>query len=261
MPIEAGDEFPDFPHGSDVGGNVERIGDQQQQYNALKHDRRKRGLDVGGESLPGNPADVRAHGLNRGHQREGQRHRPQHVEAELRARLGVGGDAAGVVVGHAGDEPRSDPRQRVFLQAAPKNLQRVHAPRWIDATIQAGMSVLGIWLEHGTLHLFWTQRTFPRCGCSVYLRKCPIRPANFGTDRPLQNRHEFLLAGYVEAARFSGGQLLVSFKTKRSYYRPQKSVAEIAGSGANSVKRDTRRPVQPPALIPVSRCVLPHHVI
>ena len=51
-----------------------------------------------------------AHGLNRGHQREGQRHRPQHVEAELSARLGVGGYPAGVVVGHAGDESRPHPR-------------------------------------------------------------------------------------------------------------------------------------------------------
>ena len=110
MPIDTGDEFPDFPHSSDVSGNIERIGDQQHQYNALKHDWRKRGLDVGGESLSRNSADVRAHGLNRGHQREGQRHRPQHVEAELSARLGVGGYSAGVIVGHAGNESRPDPR-------------------------------------------------------------------------------------------------------------------------------------------------------
>jgi hypothetical protein len=36
MAIEAGDELCDFPHGGEVGGNVEGIGDQQQQYDALK---------------------------------------------------------------------------------------------------------------------------------------------------------------------------------------------------------------------------------
>ena len=51
MAIDAGDEFRDFAHGGDVGGDIERIGDQQQQHDALKHDRRKCGLDVGGESL------------------------------------------------------------------------------------------------------------------------------------------------------------------------------------------------------------------
>ncbi len=136
MAIEAGDELRDFSHGGDVGGDVEGVGDQQQQHDALKHDRRERGLDVGGKSFPGDPADARAHGLDRGHQREGQRHRPQHVEAELSARLGVGGDAARIVVGHAGDEPRPDPRQRVLLQAAPKNPKGVHARRSIDAILK-----------------------------------------------------------------------------------------------------------------------------
>ena len=130
--IDAGDEFRDLAHGGDVGGDVERVGDQQQQHDALEHDRRERGLDVGGESLAGDPADARAHGLDRRHQREGQRHRPQHVEAELRARLGIGGDAAGIVVGHAGDESRPDPRQRMFFQANPKGFERRSCAAVID---------------------------------------------------------------------------------------------------------------------------------
>ena len=136
MAIEAGDELRDFPHGGDVGGDVEGIGDQQQQHDAVEHDRRERGLDVGGKSLAGDPADARAHGLDRGHQREGQRHRPQHVEAELRARLGVGGDAAWIVVGHAGDKPRPDPRQRVLLQATPKDPKGVHALQSVDVILR-----------------------------------------------------------------------------------------------------------------------------
>ena len=130
--IETCDELRYFPNRRDVRGDVEGIGDQQQDHDALKHDRRERGLDVGGESLPGDSADARAHRLNRSHQREGQRHRPKHVEAKLRASLGVRGYAAWVVVSHAGDKPRPDPRQGVLLQAAPKNPKGVHALRSID---------------------------------------------------------------------------------------------------------------------------------
>ena len=52
MAIDAGDQFRDFSHRGDVGGDVEGIGDQQQQHDALQHDRRERRLDVGGKSFP-----------------------------------------------------------------------------------------------------------------------------------------------------------------------------------------------------------------
>ena len=42
MAVDAADEFRDFPHGSNVCGNIERIGNQQQQDNELKHDRGER---------------------------------------------------------------------------------------------------------------------------------------------------------------------------------------------------------------------------
>lgn len=54
----------------------------------------------------------------------------------MRARLGVGGYAAWVVVSHAGDKPGPDPRQRVLFQAAPKNAKGVHALRSIDAILK-----------------------------------------------------------------------------------------------------------------------------
>ena len=38
-------------HGRDVGGDVQRIGDQQQQHDGLQHDGRKFDLDVGGQAL------------------------------------------------------------------------------------------------------------------------------------------------------------------------------------------------------------------
>ena len=114
MTIEPADELSDFPHDRDVGGNIERVGNQQQQDDALEHDRRERRLDIGGKPFAGDPADLRAHGLDRRHQRIGQGHRPEHIEAELRPRLGIGSDAARVVVSHAGDQSRTQPRQCSF---------------------------------------------------------------------------------------------------------------------------------------------------
>ena len=67
------------------------------------------------EPPAGDAAYACAHGLNRRHQWKGQRHRPQHVEAELGTRLGIGGYTARIVVGHACDETRTDPRQRMLL--------------------------------------------------------------------------------------------------------------------------------------------------
>ena len=130
--IEAGDQLADLAHGRDVGGDVEGVGDQQQQHDAVQHDRRERRLDVGGEAFAGDPADARADRLDRRHQRKGQRHGPQHVEAELRAGLRIGGDAAGIVVRHAGDQPRPDARQRMLLEALPGGPQRARTGRSAD---------------------------------------------------------------------------------------------------------------------------------
>src|SRR5207248_1034517 len=71
------------------------------------------------KALARDPSDLRAHGLDRGHQRIGQRHGPEHVEAKLRPRLRVGGNTAWVVVGHAGDQSGTEPRQRMLPEAAP----------------------------------------------------------------------------------------------------------------------------------------------
>src|ERR1019366_606014 len=48
---------------------------------------------------------------------------------------------------------------------------------------------------------------------------CPIRPGEPGTDRPLRNRNVLLIAGFVEAARFWGGQTVAPSIAKLSHYR------------------------------------------
>jgi hypothetical protein len=45
----------------------------------------------------------------------------------------------------------------------------------------------------------------------VSIKTCPLRPEERGTERPLQNHVAILRVALVEAARFLGGQLFVSF--------------------------------------------------
>src|SRR5579872_3960633 len=92
----------------------------------MQYDRRKCRLDIGGNPLPSDPANVGAHQLDRCHERERQWHRPQHIEAELRAGLGIGCDAAWVVVSDACDQARPNPREWMSLYTAPKDFESAH---------------------------------------------------------------------------------------------------------------------------------------
>ena len=66
--------------------------------------------EIGGDAAPGDAADPGADLLDRGHQRIGEHHRPADGVAELRADLGIGRDAAGIVVGGAGDQSGAENR-------------------------------------------------------------------------------------------------------------------------------------------------------
>jgi hypothetical protein len=63
--------------------------------------------DVARNSDTCHPADPRTDFLDPRHQRIAEQHRPQHRESELRANLRVGRDAAGIVVGSAGYDART----------------------------------------------------------------------------------------------------------------------------------------------------------
>jgi hypothetical protein len=125
MAVEPGDEFGDLAHRGNVGGDVEGVGDQQQPDDAKQHRAGEAGADIPGEPLAGDAPDIAAHQLDRRHQRKAQRHGPQHPEAELRAGLRIGGDAAWVVVRDAGDKAGADARQRMLLQPAPARARSV----------------------------------------------------------------------------------------------------------------------------------------
>jgi hypothetical protein len=132
VPVEAADEFSNFAHGRNVGGDIQSISDQQEQHDAPQDDRGKSGFDIRRETFPGHPAEPRTHRLDCGHQREGDRHRPEHVKPELGAGLGICNYPAGIVISHTGDEPRPEARQRVLLQAVREELSGVLAPSTVD---------------------------------------------------------------------------------------------------------------------------------
>ena len=118
------DQMHRLRHRGDIRGQVERVGRQQQSDHGPQHYWRKIALDVGGQAAPRNAADARADELDRDHQRQRQRHGPQHRVAELRAGLGIGGDAAGIVVRRAGDQAgaqrgRADGRGLAPARASP----------------------------------------------------------------------------------------------------------------------------------------------
>jgi hypothetical protein len=60
--------------------------------------------DVACDPLAGDPADAGADLLDGGYQRKAEQHYPGHAIAKLGASLGVGRDAARIVVGGAGDQ-------------------------------------------------------------------------------------------------------------------------------------------------------------
>ena len=67
---------------------------------------------VGRDALARLAADAGADELDRHHEGQRQEHRPQHPGAELRASLGVGGDARRIVVGGARDHAGADVAQK-----------------------------------------------------------------------------------------------------------------------------------------------------
>ena len=95
-------------HGRHVGGDVQGVGQHQQAHQRDRQPAGQHAADVRRQSAPGDPADARTDHLHRDHQRCGQRQRPEQPGTVGRPGLRVGGQAAGVVVGGAGDQARPE---------------------------------------------------------------------------------------------------------------------------------------------------------
>ena len=106
-------------HRAKVGTDIDGVGDQQQQDEPVGQPRRIMAHQIAGDAVAGDPADAGADHLHRRHQGVGEDHRPAEAVAVLRAGLAVGGDAAGIVVGRAGDQAGADDAPPVELAPAP----------------------------------------------------------------------------------------------------------------------------------------------
>ena len=95
-------------HRAEIRADIDHIGDDQQAHQRIKKPRSSNGAACWRRGPAGHPADIGADHLDRAHQRIGEKQRPDQAVAELRAGLRIGGDAAGVVVGSAGDEARTE---------------------------------------------------------------------------------------------------------------------------------------------------------
>jgi len=89
---------------AETSAEIENVGDAQQRNDSVKQRLGIVFADVFSDALAGDPAQARTDFLDRRHQRKRKQHGPQHARAELRADLGVRGDAARIVVRGAGDQ-------------------------------------------------------------------------------------------------------------------------------------------------------------
>ena len=121
-------------HCAEIGAEIDRIRNQQQSDDRVEQPARIMRANVAGNPLPGGAAHARADLLDRRHQREAEQHHPAHCVAELSPGLGVGGDAARIVVGGAGDQPRAKAAEQPLVRCAvvspaPGDARRQHGNR------------------------------------------------------------------------------------------------------------------------------------
>jgi hypothetical protein len=91
-------------HRAEIGSEIDRVGRRKQTDDGVKHPRWKEATDVSSQASSRDSADLSADQLDRAHQRIGEQQRPSQAVTELRAGLGIGGNAAGIVVRCARDQ-------------------------------------------------------------------------------------------------------------------------------------------------------------
>jgi hypothetical protein len=95
-------------HCTEIGSDVHRIGHKQHGKHRPQQAGRQMSTHIAGDPVAGDPSDPGRYLLNGGHQWVGEKHRPANAEPQLGARLAVGADSGGIVVGRSGDQPRTE---------------------------------------------------------------------------------------------------------------------------------------------------------
>ena len=96
-----------FTHSSNVRSNIDRIGHYQHGHDGVENRAREMATDVVGKPMACDAPHPGANQLNADHQGIGQHHGPAELIAELRARLRVRRNTAGIVVRGSGNQAGS----------------------------------------------------------------------------------------------------------------------------------------------------------
>ena len=104
----ANQEFECVTHRSEIGGDVDRVGDEQEHDDKVQNGRRVMAADISSDAPARNPSYPAGDFLNRHHQRKGEQHGPADAVAELCAGLAISADAGWIVVGRASDKSRAE---------------------------------------------------------------------------------------------------------------------------------------------------------
>jgi hypothetical protein len=94
-------------HRAKISADIDDVGEQKQTNEPIEQSERVVLAHVARQAHSGHAADLRADHLNGAHQRVGQEQRPNQAQSKLGAGLRIGCDAAGIVIGGAGDEAGS----------------------------------------------------------------------------------------------------------------------------------------------------------
>ena len=137
--------------------------------------------DVAGETAPRSAPDARADFLHRRHQRIGDDHRPKQTEAIERTGLRICGNAAGVIVRSAGDQPGAKHIQQAgFAGADGSTSFRIGVllgASWLHCSSRFNHNV-------GSGERVSTTAAFQsNAGQASLFRKCPALHVQLGTTR------------------------------------------------------------------------------
>ncbi len=112
-------------HRADIRADVDGVGDDEQEYEPDQHLPGITVLDRAREAGAGHRADPGAGFLDRDQQGDLVERGPELAVSELRARLGIGGDAGRIVVGGAGDQSRAEALQEAHQSLRPLLIVRL----------------------------------------------------------------------------------------------------------------------------------------
>lgn len=116
--LAADEEADRIPHGPEIRADIDDVRDEQERDDARQQPGRVVFAKVGRAPAPGGASDPRADFLDRGHQRVAEEYRPDDAEPELGVGLGIGRNAARIVVGCAGDQAGTEHIQQARLRGA-----------------------------------------------------------------------------------------------------------------------------------------------